>query len=111
MLEDIKNVMSSKRANSDLNSKVSHAFVQDTKTGQLYEVKTDSKVSIVPTCHNSGCILCFKFVTKIYLFKQFLIGRSLKSSMVIEELYISRSHSTIRYENDQFLLKDNVSEY
>lgn len=80
MLEDIKNVMNSKRLNND--SKVSRAFIQDTKTGELYEVNTD---------------------------KNFLFGRFLKSSIVIEELYISRSHSTIRYENDQFLLEDNNS--
>ncbi|XP_015370524.1 PREDICTED: E3 ubiquitin-protein ligase RNF8-like [Diuraphis noxia] len=80
MLEDIKNVMSSKRLNSD--SKVSRAFVLDTKTGLQYDVKTDS---------------------------EFLFGRLLKSSLVIEELYISRSHATIRCENDQYLLKDNNS--
>jgi len=80
MLEDIKNVMSSKRLNSDSN--VPLAFIQDTKTGELYEVKTDSP---------------------------FLFGRLLKSSVVIEELYISRSHSTITYANGQFLLKDNGS--
>uniref|UniRef100_A0A2S2PFI7 E3 ubiquitin-protein ligase CHFR n=1 Tax=Schizaphis graminum TaxID=13262 RepID=A0A2S2PFI7_SCHGA len=80
MLEDIKNIMSSKRPNSDSN--VPFAFIQDTKTGELYEVKTDSP---------------------------FLIGRLLKSSVVIEELYISRSHSTISYANGQFFLKDNGS--
>ncbi|XP_022183475.1 E3 ubiquitin-protein ligase RNF8-like isoform X2 [Myzus persicae] len=80
MLEDIKNIMNSKRINND--SKASCAFVQDTKTGELYDVKTDS---------------------------EFLFGRLLKSSIVIEQLYISRSHSTIRYENDQYLLKDNNS--
>ncbi|XP_060871205.1 E3 ubiquitin-protein ligase rnf8-A-like isoform X2 [Metopolophium dirhodum] len=72
--------MNSKRLNGD--SKVSHALVQDTRTGEVYDVKTDS---------------------------DFLFGRFLKSSIVIEELYISRSHSTIRYENDKFLLKDNNS--
>ncbi|KAL4112371.1 hypothetical protein QTP88_016179 [Uroleucon formosanum] len=72
--------MNSKRLNSD--SKVSHALVQDTRTGEVYDVKTDSN---------------------------FLFGRLLKSSIVIEELYISRSHSTIRYENGKFLLKDNNS--
>lgn len=49
MLEDIKNVMNSKRLNSD--SKVSHALIQDTRTGEVYDVKTDSDVSIVPTCY------------------------------------------------------------
>jgi len=48
MLEDIKNVMSSKRLNSDSN--IPQASVQDTKTGKLFEVKTDSDVSIVFTC-------------------------------------------------------------
>ncbi|CAI6345426.1 unnamed protein product [Macrosiphum euphorbiae] len=72
--------MNSKRLNRD--SKVSHALVQDTRTGEVYDVNTDS---------------------------DFLFGRFLKSSIVIEELYISRSHSTIRYENDKFLLKDNNS--
>ncbi|XP_026812546.1 E3 ubiquitin-protein ligase RNF8-like isoform X1 [Rhopalosiphum maidis] len=80
MLEDIKNVMNSKRPNNDSN--VPLAFIQDTKTGELYEVKTDSP---------------------------FLFGRLLKSSVVIEELYISRSHSTITYASGQFLLKDNGS--
>jgi hypothetical protein len=54
MLEDIKNVMSSKRLNSDSN--VPLAFIQDTKTGELYEVKTDSPVSIVSTYHYSTCL-------------------------------------------------------
>ncbi|KAF0767378.1 E3 ubiquitin-protein ligase RNF8-like [Aphis craccivora] len=82
MLEDIKNVMSSKRLNSDSNTP--QAFVQDLKTGKLSEVKTDSN---------------------------FLFGRAKQSSIVIEELYISRSHSTISYANGQFFLGDNVSNY
>lgn len=56
MLEDIKNVMSSKRLNSDSNTP--QAFVQDLKTGKLSEVKIDSNVSIVFTCHYSVC-QCF----------------------------------------------------
>lgn len=53
MLEDIKNVMSSKRLNSDSNTP--QAFIQDTTTGKLSEVKTDSDVSIILTCHYSVC--------------------------------------------------------
>ncbi|XP_050059135.1 E3 ubiquitin-protein ligase RNF8-like isoform X1 [Aphis gossypii] len=79
-MKDIKNVMSSKRLNSDSNTP--QAFVQDLKTGKLSEVKIDSN---------------------------FLFGRAKQSSIVIEELYISRSHSTISYANGQFFLEDNNS--
>uniref|UniRef100_A0A2H8THV2 E3 ubiquitin-protein ligase CHFR n=1 Tax=Melanaphis sacchari TaxID=742174 RepID=A0A2H8THV2_9HEMI len=78
MLEDIKNVMSSKRPNSDSN--VQNAFIQEIRTGRLYEVKIDS---------------------------EFVIGRALCSTVVIGEIYVSRSQSFIRYENGQYLLRDN----
>ncbi|KAL4083275.1 hypothetical protein QTP88_028605 [Uroleucon formosanum] len=72
--------MNSKRLTK--NSKVSLAQVQDTRTGEVYDVKIGSN---------------------------FLFGCLLKSSIVIKKPYISRSHSTIRYENGKFLLKDNNS--
>ncbi|KAL4083310.1 hypothetical protein QTP88_028639 [Uroleucon formosanum] len=68
--------------NSNVTLMVSLALVQDVRTGKVYDVKIDTN---------------------------FLFGRLLKSSIVIEKPYISHSHSTIRYENGKFLLKDNNS--
>lgn len=39
------------------------------------------------------------------------MGRSLDSTIIIEELFISRRHCSIKFENNRFIISDLVSKF
>ncbi|XP_025419049.1 uncharacterized protein LOC112689514 isoform X2 [Sipha flava] len=78
MLKDIKNVVrSSKRPISEDCS--AGASLMDVATGRVIPINQDS---------------------------EFIIGRALTSSVIIEELFISRRHCSIKYENNRYFISD-----
>lgn len=54
-------------------------------------------------------IICILLIT--FLLRQFVIGRSKSCSIIIEEIYISRRHCVIRYEEGQFFIVNYVSKF
>lgn len=79
MSKDIQNKTNMKRANSE---SFNRGLLINAKTGEKCEIEND---------------------------KEFLIGRYLNGSLILEAAYISRCHCTIKYQDNQFIIFDNNS--
>lgn len=106
MLKDIRNVMSLKRANST--SDCLRAKLLNLTSGKKYAVPEKEDEEVSPR-EFKWYVQMFMII--IFIYSQFVFGRSLSSSIVIEHPCVSRRHCVIRFENNQYTIFDNVSSF
>lgn len=106
MLKDIRNVMSLKRANST--SDCLRAKLLNLSSGKKYAVPEKEDEEVSPREFKRYVQM---FMSIIFIYSQFVFGRSLSSSIVIEHPCVSRRHCVIRFENNQYTIFDNVSTF